>query len=607
MGYNLRYSDYVTAEGPPNPEEWVGPPGPPGPPGPVGPIGPVGPEGGTFWANVIVHGADPTGATDSTAAIRAAIATGASVYLPAGNYRITDRLNLGSLTQSQAMQGDGLATTLLIGTSFNPAVTDGVVVLTGINLTDQRPMVRDITFKFEQPADIVTTATATSAAATNTITVASVAGIVVGMAAYNVTHTGSIPSTVGGTSTLPCTVTNIAGNVLTLSQNVAAPGVSIGDSIHFASTRAMFKTIAAGGTATPGGTGVQYPWAIYCNLNVQTLVLDNIMLIGAWNGIYVRGSSFQLGRMNVGAFNIGMDVDNCLNFCSIGDYRFWLWGYGPADPEGQARPALLNAYYDGATIAANLGRCDGVGVANFQTWVGKLNLTATWTWGNFVNLMLDGNSSNLSIASAGVGWVQIANCYATRGSRTIGHALTVNPTDPAFQVVIDNLFITSSSILYRGILQQNGHLSISHGYMWHGLVSGLAMVQVNGGTLRLAAMQLDASAARTDTYISVTGASSVIQMSDCVFLAAPGAGAKGLTTTVDNPSHALDGIKWNGWAVTGTTAGLSLAAGPTIRSGTGAATGTQPKGSLWMRTDGAAGTTLYVSQDGGTWNPVAGV
>jgi hypothetical protein len=39
VGYQLKYSDYVTSEGPPNPEEWVGPPGPPGPPGPQGPPG----------------------------------------------------------------------------------------------------------------------------------------------------------------------------------------------------------------------------------------------------------------------------------------------------------------------------------------------------------------------------------------------------------------------------------------------------------------------------------------------------------------------------------------------------------------------------------------
>jgi hypothetical protein len=52
---------------------------------------------------------------------------------------------------------------------------------------------------------------------------------------------------------------------------------------------------------------------------------------------------------------------------------------------------------------------------------------------------------------------------------------------------------------------------------------------------------------------------------------------------------------------------ISAAGGPTIRAGPGAATGTQPKGSLWLRTDGAAGSTLYVTQGAGTWAAVAGV
>jgi len=46
---------------------------------------------------------------------------------------------------------------------------------------------------------------------------------------------------------------------------------------------------------------------------------------------------------------------------------------------------------------------------------------------------------------------------------------------------------------------------------------------------------------------------------------------------------------------------------PTIRSGTGAATGTQPSGSLWLRSDGTAGARIYVSQGGGTWVPIATV
>ena len=57
MAYSLKYSDYPTASGPPDPARWQGPPGPPGPtgppgeegeqgvPGPTGPVGPMGPSG----------------------------------------------------------------------------------------------------------------------------------------------------------------------------------------------------------------------------------------------------------------------------------------------------------------------------------------------------------------------------------------------------------------------------------------------------------------------------------------------------------------------------------------------------------------------------------
>jgi hypothetical protein len=49
------------------------------------------------------------------------------------------------------------------------------------------------------------------------------------------------------------------------------------------------------------------------------------------------------------------------------------------------------------------------------------------------------------------------------------------------------------------------------------------------------------------------------------------------------------------------------AGGVTWTAGNGAPGSTQPRGSLFSRLDGAVGTTLYVSQGGGTWNPVAGV
>ena len=48
-------------------------------------------------------------------------------------------------------------------------------------------------------------------------------------------------------------------------------------------------------------------------------------------------------------------------------------------------------------------------------------------------------------------------------------------------------------------------------------------------------------------------------------------------------------------------------AGPSWTSGSAVPAATQPKGSLYTRTGGAVGSTLYVSQGAGTWNAVAGV
>jgi hypothetical protein len=43
--------------------------------------------------------------------------------------------------------------------------------------------------------------------------------------------------------------------------------------------------------------------------------------------------------------------------------------------------------------------------------------------------------------------------------------------------------------------------------------------------------------------------------------------------------------------------------GPTWTAGSGAPSSTQPKGSYYSRSDGSVGSTMYVSQGGGTWEP----
>jgi hypothetical protein len=52
---------------------------------------------------------------------------------------------------------------------------------------------------------------------------------------------------------------------------------------------------------------------------------------------------------------------------------------------------------------------------------------------------------------------------------------------------------------------------------------------------------------------------------------------------------------------------LGSQGGPIIISGAGAGRGNQPSGSIWIRTDGAPGARLYVSQGAGSWLPIATV
>ena len=53
--------------------------------------------------------------------------------------------------------------------------------------------------------------------------------------------------------------------------------------------------------------------------------------------------------------------------------------------------------------------------------------------------------------------------------------------------------------------------------------------------------------------------------------------------------------------------GTGGSSGPYWKSGSGAPTYAAPKGSMYSRTDGGVGSTLYVSQGAGSWNAVSGV
>lgn len=113
-------------------------------------IPPVTPGGGySDVANVMDYGADSSGVADSTAAFRAAVATGKTVYIPArsaGIYRINGAI---TITQpGQIIYGDGKGRTVIrVDSAFNLSA-QGVFI---VNAFVPGPQFRDFQVNFIQP------------------------------------------------------------------------------------------------------------------------------------------------------------------------------------------------------------------------------------------------------------------------------------------------------------------------------------------------------------------------------------------------------------------------------------------------------------------------
>ena len=492
--------------------------------------------GANGGVNVIDYDADPTGVADSAPAINAALATGEAVWVPTGTFRLLSPLTVGL---SQLLRGDGVGSVLRIDSDFASA-SSGVVIIAvpadPATQTHQHATVRDLLFDFTVPAETITTASAASAIGAATVTVASAANIRVGFYVADATNESAIQRNhINPTGTK---VVSIVGNVITLDTPVRAPGVSSGDTIQFAPAREQYMPLGSASNL-PGGTGTQYPWAIYNN-GAPGFTIDNVFVRGAWNGFYQRGEAFDFRHTCMGAVNVGLDIDQCYNFPVLSDYRFFNWGY-------EGHKAGIGPYYDGATVAANIGRCDGLSCLGFQTWVGKLNLTANWTWGDIVNLMLDGDRALLSIQGQPAGFTMITNAYTFKSASNGGVPITINT--PA-TVRFSNLHTSNQGTVPTLLLQQ-GFVFLNSGNHFNGItVPGVALFNVTGGRLYVGGGMRLATAGQNTVCFANSG-SGVIQAHDVTFDTAGG----GLTAfqLTDNVANVIRNIVWNGWVVTGVT------------------------------------------------------
>ncbi|MDR3534931.1 MAG: glycosyl hydrolase family 28-related protein [Acetobacteraceae bacterium] len=494
-------------------------------------------------ANALDFGADPTGAADSSTAINAAIATGKAVYLPSGTYQVNNALTVGTTTASQRLYGDGWSTVLHVSNTFS-STASGVVVLSPNSVNNAQPAVENLRFLFDQPSDVVTTASAASASGNTTVTVASTSGISVGMVVYDVTTPAALPNAKDNNRLSIPHVASISGTTITLDNTISSGGVLSGDSLHFAASRAMAQTLAAGCTVGAGGTGCKYPPAIYAS-SANDVHIDHVMIAGAWDGVYLRGQTFHIGTLFVGALDVGLDVDNCYNFPQIDDYETWNFGF---DDTGSSTSAasVLN-YYDGNTVSANLGRTDGVSISSLQTWTGVVNITSDWTFGSIGRLMLDGNNADLNVTpGSGGGFLQIANVYSSKSAQTYGAPLYINAPS-GFLFSIGDANLTSASAYNPAIVVAGGVVSITHGNFSDIQQSTKPFVSQTAGEVRLSGIRMAASG-RTDTIISQTAGTLKINGLD--FVSAAGTGGVGMSVT-DTAANSIKGVYWNGFALSG--------------------------------------------------------
>jgi hypothetical protein len=219
-------------------------------------------------------------------------------------------------------------------------------------------------------------------------------------------------------------------------------------------SRANFKTLAAGGTSGPGGTGVKYPWAIAAGDDSFRTQIMRVRIGGAWDGITSNGHNavFWLDDIEMGALDCGVSLGEgasggILDFCHSSGYHFWAFDISGA--------LLNNVFYDGQTTALRVGRVDGLDIRDFSSFCGRLIVTAE-SAGNtsihIANCMMDTDQATIEINGAMV-HMHIANILGSANTNRPRPFISVNAT---CRLHISNYYSHSSSNFPEFLLTDYG-------------------------------------------------------------------------------------------------------------------------------------------------------
>lgn len=164
----------------------------------------------------------------------------------------------------------------------------------------------------------------------------------------------------------------------------------------------------------------QYPWAIDAS-NMPRFILDNIRIEGAWNGVKATGNTggASIGLMEIGALNVGFDVDGALDFFHVQTLHFWPFGISTKTD------LLNNVYYDGVGTSLKFGLCDGADFGTISMFRTKMEITTNATSGisnSFKLIQLDGDGARL-IVNGGVN--SVSQVYSTKSATSATKSIEI--------------------------------------------------------------------------------------------------------------------------------------------------------------------------------------
>lgn len=318
--------------------------------------------------------------------------------------------------------------------------------------------------------------------------------------------------------------------------------------------------------------------------------------------VIVHGATFEVGTAGVayGAGALGGAVIGC-------DFNGVTAGVTFANASVQSKVSLVGNIVTGGTPVQTEQTIAALTVPQMIVsnptggWQTKLTAGAT-----------DQKNSDIYIDASGISYRLLNDAYSAAntwlGVSRLGYAA-------------QNISLSAPTITLAGAATVTGTLSVGGAVSGGGITSLFASPPAIGGTTPAAGTFSGITVTGGEWLTRVAAAPTDQKLSDIWVdangisfrLANDALGAVNNWLTVSRTGYVPTAITLSATtiallgAVNATSLGTGGSGGPTWTTGSAAPAATAPVGSLYSRTGGAVGATLYVSRGAGTWAPVAGV